>query len=153
MDASHIHFHWAMMGTPSLPSKCNSFLLFSSFAFFLGLLSCCRPMPQQCQIQAKSVTYTTAHGNARSLAPWVRAGIEPMSSWILVGFANHWAMTGTPYFSHKTYVHVISFELSLSKQAPVPIFPTETYASHITVLINSTNIYKTLLYARYWSMC
>ena len=33
-----------------------------------------------------SVTYTTAHSNARSLTHWVRPGIEPMSSWILVGF-------------------------------------------------------------------
>ena len=33
-----------------------------------------------------SVTYTTAQGNAGSLTHWVRAGIEPASSWILVGF-------------------------------------------------------------------
>ena len=31
--------------------------------------------PQQYQIQATSVTYITAHGNARSLTQWVRAGI------------------------------------------------------------------------------
>ena len=40
--------------------------------------------PQQCQIQASSVTYTTVHGNARSsLTHWARPGIETSSSWIL----------------------------------------------------------------------
>ena len=29
------------------------------------------------------MTYTTAHGNARSLTQWVRPGIKPTSSWIL----------------------------------------------------------------------
>ena len=33
-----------------------------------------------------SVTYTTAHSNARSLIHWARPGIKPLSSWILVGF-------------------------------------------------------------------
>ena len=41
------------------------------------------PQPQQLGIR---VTYTTAHGNAGSLNHWVRPGIEPESSWILVGF-------------------------------------------------------------------
>ena len=45
-------------------------------------------------------TYITAHSNARSLTHWARPGIEPVSSWILVGFVNCWAMMGTPpYFS------------------------------------------------------
>ena len=52
--------------------------------------SCCRPMPQSQHrgIKASSVTYTTAHGNARSLTHWARPGIEPKSSWILVGFVT-----------------------------------------------------------------
>ena len=33
-----------------------------------------------------SATYTTAHSNAGSLTHWVRPGIEPVSSWILVRF-------------------------------------------------------------------
>ena len=52
-------------------------------------LSCsCQPtpQPQQCQIQVVSSTYTTAHGNTRSLTHWARSGIEPASSWILLGF-------------------------------------------------------------------
>ena len=35
------------------------------------------PQPQQHQIWAVSVTYTTAQGNARSLIHWARARIEP----------------------------------------------------------------------------
>ena len=54
------------------------------------------PQPQQCQIQAISATYTTAHGNVGSSTHWVRPGIKPTTPWFLVGFINHWAMTGTP---------------------------------------------------------
>ena len=48
--------------------------------------SCSRlPMqPQQCQIGAVSVTYTTAHTNAGSLTHYARPGIEPESSWVIV---------------------------------------------------------------------
>ena len=58
----------------------------------------CRPtpQPQQCQIWATSVTYTASHSNAGSLTCWARLGIEPASSWILVGFVTyHWATVGT----------------------------------------------------------
>ena len=47
------------------------------------------PQPQQCQIQAMSVTYTTAHGKDGSLTHRVRPGFEPATSWLLVGFVNH----------------------------------------------------------------
>uniref|UniRef100_A0A8C4FEP1 Adenylate cyclase type 6 n=1 Tax=Catagonus wagneri TaxID=51154 RepID=A0A8C4FEP1_9CETA len=40
------------------------------------------PQPQQRQIRAMSATYTTAHG------------IEPVTSWFLVGFVNHWLNMG-----------------------------------------------------------
>ena len=40
--------------------------------------------PQPHQIQALSVNYTTAHGNARSLTHGARPKIEPTSSWMLV---------------------------------------------------------------------
>ena len=39
-------------------------------------------------IQAESATYTTAHSNGGSLTHWVMPGIEPTSSWILVGFIS-----------------------------------------------------------------
>ena len=35
-------------------------------------------------------------GNSGSLTPWVRPGIEPEFSWILVRFLTWWAATGTP---------------------------------------------------------
>ena len=40
--------------------------------------------PQQYQIRATSSTYTTVHGNARSWTHWVRPGIKPATSWLLV---------------------------------------------------------------------
>ena len=53
------------------------------------------PEPQQCWVQAMSLTYTTVHGNAGSLTHWTRPGIEPTSSWMLAGFINCWAVIGT----------------------------------------------------------
>ena len=47
-------------------------------------------------IWAMSVTYTTAHSNAGSFTHWGRPGIVSTTAWFLVGFGNHWAMTGTP---------------------------------------------------------
>ena len=46
------------------------------------------PQPQQCQIWAQSATYTTAHGNAGSSTHFVRPGIKPASSWMLVIFVS-----------------------------------------------------------------
>ena len=56
------------------------------------------PQPQQHGIRAVSATYTTAHGNTRSLTHWVRPWVKPATSWFLVGFVNHCATTGTPTF-------------------------------------------------------
>ena len=53
-------------------------------------------MPQQHQIQ--TAVYTIAQGNAVSLTHWVRPGIEPITSWILVRFVTCWATTGTPVY-------------------------------------------------------
>ena len=44
----------------------------------------------------ESVTYTTAHSNARSLTHRSRPGIELASSWILGGFVSTAPATGTP---------------------------------------------------------
>ena len=54
------------------------------------------PEPQQRGIRAASATYTTAHGNTRSLTHWARAGTKHATSRFLVGFVNHCATTGTP---------------------------------------------------------
>ena len=51
-------------------------------------LSCCfqsMPESQQHQIQATSATYTRARGNTGSLTHWARPGMEPATSWFLVG--------------------------------------------------------------------
>ena len=39
------------------------------------------------RIRAGSVIYTTAHSNARSLTDGVSPGLEPATSWILVGLS------------------------------------------------------------------
>jgi len=54
--------------------------------------------PQQHETPVVSATYTTAHSNAGPLTHWARPGIEPVSSWILVGFLTHCATTRTPLF-------------------------------------------------------
>ena len=46
------------------------------------------PQPQQHQIPAASVTYTTARGNTRPLTHGTKSGLEPVSSWILGGFVT-----------------------------------------------------------------
>ena len=58
------------------------------------------PQPQQQQhgVRAMSSTYTMAHNNTGCLTHWVKQGIEPTSSWILIGFIAHWATMGTPFF-------------------------------------------------------
>ena len=50
--------------------------------------SSCQPQPQQHQIWAASETYTTAHGNTRSLTHRARLGIEPSFSWVLCRVLN-----------------------------------------------------------------
>ena len=50
---------------------------------WLGVKSELHP---QCRIRAAYATYTTAHSNASSLTHWARPGIEPSSTWILIGF-------------------------------------------------------------------
>ena len=65
--------------------------------------------PQQYQIWAMS-------GNTGSLMHWVRPEIKPVSSWILVGFVNHWARKGTPRFldflrhHHNHHYHKACFQ-------------------------------------------
>ena len=54
------------------------------------------PMAHQHRIQDVSVTYTTAHGSAGSLTHWVRPGIKPVSSRMLVRFISaeqRWELT------------------------------------------------------------
>ena len=46
------------------------------------------PEPHKLRIWAMSATYTTAHGNARSLTNWVRPGIKSVTPWFLVRFVS-----------------------------------------------------------------
>ena len=93
-------------------------VLFTGSSFFFGLFCLLKATPMAyggCQARGpiravatghshshshagseSSATYTIAHGNTRSLTHWTKPGMEPKSSWMLVRFANHWAMTGTP---------------------------------------------------------
>ena len=54
------------------------------------------PKPQQHQIRATSVTYTTAHGNAVSFTPWAKPGIKPANLMVPSWIRFRCAMTGTP---------------------------------------------------------
>ena len=88
--------------------------LFFFFFFFLGLhpqhmeiprlggnWSCSRwPTPQQRQIWATSVTNTRAHGIARSLMHWVRLGIAPASSRMLVRIVSAGPWGELQYLGH-----------------------------------------------------
>ena len=60
-----------------------------------------------------SVTYTTAHGNARSLTHLASPGIVPATSWFLLGFINHCAMTGTPRPVHFRFATLIIFKCTV----------------------------------------
>ena len=57
-----------------------------------------------------SVSYTTAHSHTGFLTHWMRPGVKPMSSWILVSFVNCWAMIGTP--------SIWSFKVAARKTEP-----------------------------------
>ena len=46
------------------------------------------PQPQQRGVRPTAVTYTTAHGNTRSLTHRARPGMERASSWMLVRFVS-----------------------------------------------------------------
>ena len=55
---------------------------------------------------AVSVTYTTAHGNARSLTHWARPGIKPVSSLMVVRF-----ITAEPRWEVLNYLFLIASSL------------------------------------------
>ena len=71
------------------------------------------PQSQQLGIQAISANYDAACGNAGSLTHRARPGVEPASSWTLIGFLTHWVTVATPmhYFILFYFVsfHFISF--------------------------------------------
>ena len=81
------------------------------------------PQPQEHQIQAASTTYTTTHSYARSLTHCAWSGIEPASSWILVGF-----ITTEPQQERLRRICVNSLNIWLNSAF---LLPEETYPKNI----------------------
>ena len=70
---------------------------FILFLCFLGLHLWHMKVPRlKVEPELQLPAHATVNSNARSLTHWVRPGIEPTSSWILVRVVTHWATTGTP---------------------------------------------------------
>ena len=67
-----------------------------------------KPQPQK----HASVIYTTAHGNAGFMTHWARPGIEPTSSWILIGFTSFVPQRELPINSLKASFFCISIFLN-----------------------------------------
>ena len=110
------------------------------------------PQPQQLRIGAASVTYTTAHSNARSSTHWARPGIEPKSSWMLVGFANHWAMMGTSWSEFLIQCSgLLGFQRShiVTKSTLEYVFHSSCVASIVFPLLGAINF----IHIYYWSPC
>ena len=53
------------------------------------------------RIRAAATSLRHSHSNTRFLIHWLRPGIKPTSSWILVRLVTHQALTGTPRFTLK----------------------------------------------------
>ena len=88
------------------------------------------------------VTYTTAHSNARSSIHWVRPGIEPATSWILVGFisvAPQWEFSYCTFY-HLYCMHLRSCFLVIGSSGSLPV-------SLILVFIYS------FLHKHLWNTC
>ena len=72
-----------------------------------------------------SATYTIAQGNARSLTHWVRPGMEPASSQILVEFIStepQWELPTINYFKLHLFIWLIRVESrNYAFNIPLPI--------------------------------
>ena len=100
----------------------------------------CWPTPQQLEIQAASATYTTAHGNAGSLTHWVRPGIKPKSSWILVRFA-----TAEPWWELPCTLMFTAALFTIAKTWTQPKYPLKN--EWIKKLSIYTHIYNGILHS------
>ena len=92
----------------------NPFIL-----FFLG------PHPWHMEVPRGSIGAVAtglnhSHSNTRSLTHWERPGIKPVFSWILVGFVNHRATTGTPNPFILKAAHGLRFHRTLSLVNKMP---------------------------------
>ena len=83
------------------------------------------------------MTYTTAHGNAGSLTHWVRPGIEPTSSWILVRFISsvpqqehHYPFFKILFMAHWLFILQAQFERQLPVKFGKPLEALKTSSPH-----------------------
>ena len=74
-----------------------------------------------------SVTYTTAHSNAGSLTHWARPGIEPKTSWFLVGFISAVPQRERLQFSSKQSLQLSPHRLWLGWWLPLPLSWLDTF--------------------------
>ena len=106
-----------------------------------------QPMPQPQQLRIP------AHDSTRFPTHWARPGIKPMSSWLLVGFINHWAMMATPrrfsivlnpdeksyYIKSYTYVYIYRYDIYMT------IYIYYTILSSITHVVYALNVLNLIL--------
>ena len=129
------------------------------------------PQTQQHQIQATSATYTTTYSNARSLTHWVRPGIEPASSWMLVRFTSSepqqelqtpaclWCLVQMPLSSrgflrappHPSWSDLfwIPVALRTSLRTPLPSCEFMGFMARCVIILLSFHIINTLMRAHF----
>ena len=81
----------------------NFFVLLLLFCFYIFRAAFAAHGGSQARglIRATAATYTTVHGNTRSLAHWMRPGIEPETSWFLVRFVSTVPQCLFNFFHHR----------------------------------------------------
>ena len=100
-------FFWLFRATPVAYGNSQDRNRIGAIAPGLSYSHWPTPQPQQRGIW----THTTAHGNASSWNHWARPRIEPTSSWVLIGFVNHWAAKEIP----KTHILEVSVKILRGK--------------------------------------
>ena len=112
----------------SFNSQKSTYNFFLSFCLFRAAPTANGGSQAWGPIWAVVASLRQGHSNAGSLTHWSRPGIEPTSSWMLVGFVNHWAMTGI------SKVHIYLYSQPSISIAPHLVDSTSC-SSHIVVCI------------------
>ena len=95
--------------------------------------------------RATSATYTTAHGNTRSLTHWVRPGIEPATSWFLVGFVS-----ALPWQELQIPISLLTFLICSYAMPAFSITALKYYDKYFTFSIWQ---FRLLCYTWVWFWC
>ena len=114
---------------------------------------------QQSRIWAASVTYITAHGNARSLTYWTRPRIEPTTSKFLVEFvsaAPQWELQNLLFFVQGAHQFML-FPLQCpptgyktkSWVSLLRSFKWEFYSGYLLVLWVNKNVFFSSVISRF----